>query len=199
MFERFGKDVKQLLMAVHGDAAIAGSTTVEGEHLLVALASAPETAGGAVLRAHGVTRGGLLSALDDRSGGFDDGDAAALFSIGIDLAQIQRSARRIFGDTAFGRAGVRPRKGGRRFGESAKTALAVSLQESLSSGSRTITTLHLLLALARDPHSRSAQLLSAHGLDYDVVRAETSPGRLAPLGPADRGGPGHTSGSAWTG
>jgi ATP-dependent Clp protease ATP-binding subunit ClpA len=174
MFERFDKELKQVLIGAPRDAAMAGSTTIEAEHLLIGLVSSADTKAGALLNAHGMTRSGLLSALNDVDGGFDDLDADALATIGIDLSAIQRSADEVFGPGALGRAGLRPSRGGARFGESAKSALSGSLHESVASRSRRITPVHLLLALARDPQEPCARLLATAGLDYETIRREAA-------------------------
>ena len=172
MFERFDAEVKQILVGAPSDAAVSGSSTIEAEHLLVGMASAPRCQAGRLLQAHRITRRDLLNALRDPSGGFSDTETAALASLGVDLASIQRSADEVFGQGAFARAGIRPSRGTARFGESAKTALALSLHESLSARSKRITTIHLLLALLKDPKGRCAGLLDDFGLDYDTVHRE---------------------------
>lgn len=172
MFERFTKDVRLMLVGVQQDAAVAGSTTIEAEHLLIGIASAPTTSAGRILDSHGVTRTGLLASLEEPTGGFSDFDADALASVGVDLIAVQRSADEVFGEGAFARAGIRPLRGRARFGESAKTALARSLQEALATDSKEISTTELLLAMMRDPKGRCAILLKPFGLDYDTVRRE---------------------------
>lgn len=172
MFERFDAELKQVLVGAPADAALTGSSTIEAEHLLVGLASAPRCAAGRLLHGHGVTRGGLIDALRDPSGGFTDADAAALASVGVDLRSIQQSADEVFGDGAFARAGVRPSRGTPRFGESAKAALALALQESIVARSKRISTVHLLLAVLRDPDGGCAGLLEGSGVDYGTVRRE---------------------------
>lgn len=170
MFERFDKETKGVLVGAPAEAAAAGSRTIEAEHLLLSMAAASSTEAGRLLRRHQVTRAGLLAALVDPRGGFDQADVEALSSVGVDLAAIQNAADDLFGAGSFAQAGVRPARGAARFGESAKTALALSLQESLSSKSRRISTLHLLLGLIRDPSGACTRLLAPFGLDYDAIR-----------------------------
>jgi ATP-dependent Clp protease ATP-binding subunit ClpA len=172
MFERFDDEVRAVLVGVPQDAAAAGSTTTEAEHLLLGLASAPTTKAGRILHAHGVGRAVVLARLSDPAGGFSEADASALASVGVDLDAVQRAADEVFGEGAFAQAGVRPARGSGRFGESAKAALAASLPECLSSRSKEITTVHLLLGLLRDPNGRCSALLDPFGLDYDAVRDE---------------------------
>ena len=172
MFERFDKEVRSVLAGATLDASAAGSTTIEPEHLLVGLASAPASEAGAILRSHNVTRTSLLHAIRGPSGGFTPSDADALARLGIDLAAVERAADETFGPGAFAQAGVRPTRGGARFGETAKAVLPLALHEALAVESKTITTVHLLLALVRDPRSRCAALLAPAGLDYDSVKAE---------------------------
>ncbi|HZT66944.1 MAG TPA: Clp protease N-terminal domain-containing protein [Acidimicrobiales bacterium] len=174
MFERLDKQVKAVLTVLPQEAAASGATTIEPEHMLMALASAPNTPAGGLLGRHGVGRSQVVQALQKASAGFTDEDEQALAAVGIDLAAITEAADRTFGQGALSGAGVRAPRGGPRFSEAAKSVLAGAVQECLLEQAKTVTTLHLLLALARDSRLSSSALLSGWGLDYDVIRRESS-------------------------
>ena len=170
MFERFDRDVRMVVSGAPHDAAATGSTTIEPEHLLLGLVSSPDTDAGAILSSHGVSRVALYGMLQAPSAGFDPTDAEALATVGIDVAAIEQAADNTFGPGSFARAGIRRPRGTARFGPAAKAAMAGAIRESVAAGSKRITSVHLLLALIRDPHSRCATLLAPSGLDYDSVR-----------------------------
>ena len=172
MFERFDREVKQALTAAPGEAAVAGATTVSAEHLLLALAGNPSTAAGRILQSHGASREALRRAMLKSRGGMTMADSDALASLGIDLDAVEAAADQVFGPGAFARAGVRPARGGTRFGESAKTALSNSLHECLAAAEHNIGPTHLLLAISKDP--AASALLSRFGLSYDTIRAEAN-------------------------
>src|SRR5262249_10912387 len=78
------------------------------EHLLLGVLAA-DTPGVALLAEAGVTLSAARLALDQfvGRGGFCERDAAALLSVGIDLAQVRHAAKASFGPSALDRAPVR--------------------------------------------------------------------------------------------
>jgi ATP-dependent Clp protease ATP-binding subunit ClpA len=148
MFERFTKDVRNVVTGAADEAAALGARQVEAEHLLLALASRG---------AGDLDRETVLNALEDE-------ERASLAAVGLDVDVFEvgrpptATARRL------------------RFGASARNALEDALRVSVARRDRRITVDHLLVALAQPRRRRVRRVLDAAGIDPSelVLRASRS-------------------------
>jgi ATP-dependent Clp protease ATP-binding subunit ClpA len=147
MFQRFVPDARRVALEATSVAAGLGSPSVEAEHLLVSLASAPDRAG------------------------------AALRDVGLDSAElrdaIQRDFERVLGGVGIDASGVDISANCRRtkpgWGTSAKQSLARALEEAKRRGDRHIGCEHILLGLLRAEYGTVPRLLAAEGIDRDEL------------------------------
>jgi ATP-dependent Clp protease ATP-binding subunit ClpA len=147
MFQRFVADARRVALEATSVAAGLGSPSVEAEHLLVSLASAPDRAG------------------------------AALRDVGLDSAElrdaIQRDFERVLGRVGIDASGMDISANCRRtkpgWGTSAKQGLARALEEAKRRGDRHIGCEHILLGLLRAEHGTVPRLLAAEGIDRDEL------------------------------
>lgn len=147
-------------------AAASRSAQVRPEHLLRAVL-AEDARTTALLGRLGTTPTALQEALDrgttDYPDGLDADDAAALASIGIDLAEV---TRKLGPDLAPPRRGAQP-----PFSRGTKKALELALREAINLGDRSIGGEHLLLGLARGGDRTVADALAACRLDLGTIRS----------------------------
>ncbi|MEV4755917.1 Clp protease N-terminal domain-containing protein [Micromonospora sp. NPDC049559] len=184
MFERFTREVRQVVTDSVEIAGGAGAAKVAPEHLLLALADGGqgggEQSGARVLTGHGVTAAALRAALAPRVGraGLTDDEVAALRVVGVDIDEVFRRIEEAFGPDALSdlAAAPPPRRRGRLgapFTPEAKKVLELSLREAVALRQREITSGHLLLALLRQGlPGPIAEVLTAHGVTYDGVRRQ---------------------------
>lgn len=169
MFERLTQDARSTVTGAVTEAQRAGAATVTEEHLLLALLSL------GALDPLGVDRSAITAdlAAARRRGGMSKADEEALAGLGIDLAEIVSRIEETHGEGALSAPAASPGKpGGRtRFTPGAKKVLEQSLRIALGRKDRTITPLHLLLALLSRPGT-PAEVLTDHGVTY--ARAETA-------------------------
>lgn len=147
MFERLEPDTRRAVIRAASDEAQGlGSSTLEAEHLLLALAADPGTAAGRLLVESGLDHDGLVAALDLET-------ERSLAAVGVALSD-------------FGLAG-RPvatrRKAG--FATSAKQALARSVGLASGRGERTLSPVHLLVGILRGEIGTVPRALAAAGVD----------------------------------
>lgn len=129
MFERFTRTAKAAVGRAHQIAAEEGASTVEAEHLLLALAQGSTPRAGRALRKLDMTEEPIREALDREF-------HKALQTVGV--GPVAGPARR------QARPFSKP-----RFGQSARLALERSYQVALARGDRRIEDHHILLALAQ--------------------------------------------------
>lgn len=179
MFERFTVEARETVKDAVAVAAEVGASQVDTGHLLVALAgnSGPT---GAALRAAGVTADRLRP--DLAAGGTPAGfDPAALASLGIDYAEVQRKVDAEFGagalDRALGRR--RGRRGHVPFAPEGKRALEESLRAALRQRDRHIGAEHVLLGALADPTFLAPRLLTRLAVDLPTLRAAAQTPRRA--------------------
>lgn len=179
MFERFTTQARSVVVGAQQEAHEIGHAKVGTQHVLLAIARRPDTAGGRVLATLGLEPAELLDAITsagppDRAG-FSDEEAQALRSVGIDLDEVRRTVEEAFGTGALDQdvapVGDKP-VGHVSFTRGSKKALELALREAIRLGHRHIGTEHLLLGLVRDERCSAARILASRGLDADRVRAE---------------------------
>lgn len=185
MFERFTTEARSVVVAAQEQARALQHDWIGTEHVLLAL-TAGQGVGAVVLHGLGVdheqVRARMLALL-----GTDAPDACtsigaplgpdprALETIGIDLDAVRRRAEETFGPGALERTAAGQRRAGRRTGHipftrRAKSLLERSLREALALRHNYIGSEHILLALASDPKSIGARVLTALGVDAKTVR-----------------------------
>jgi ATP-dependent Clp protease ATP-binding subunit ClpA len=171
MFERFTRAARDVVLHAQEEAAELGDSRIGTEHLLLGVARGDST----VLATLGIDVAALRAAIADVPR--DGLDAAALATIGIDLDAVRRSAEESFGPGALAGRRRSRRRGGiscqRPFSACAKRALERSLREALGLRDRHIGPDHILLALAREPHTSAADALRRCGTTPDAVRTAT--------------------------
>jgi len=171
MLERFTKAARDVVERAQSIAVESRASQVRPEHLFAALIWDDRCLAVRVLNAQGGSSERLHDELDKRRAkyvdGLDDEDAAALASIGIDLAEV---ARRL-GDEDPGPHGrSRFSRGSRRFSRSSKQALELALREAISLKHNYIGTEHLLLGLVREGDVIVRDTLAAAGVDTTRLR-----------------------------
>lgn len=129
MFERFGKDVRRVVIrAAEQEAHALGSQTVEAEHLLLAL-TADGGPAGRLLRDRGLDHEQLCAALERET-------KRSLAAVGVNAND--------FGPSARPQDRRRP-----RFGASAKHALERTAKVAVARKSGHISAPHLLVGILR--------------------------------------------------
>lgn len=176
MFERFTAQARSVVTRAQQEARVLEDEHVRTHHLLLAIMSEPDTAGGRALIALGVDGNEVRDEIrrsDRERSTFSEEDADALRSVGVDLDEVRRTVEEAFGPGALERS-----TSGRGLGShipftpGSKKALELALREAIHLGHRSIGTEHLLLGLVRDEGCSAARLLGTRGLDRDRVRAE---------------------------
>lgn len=166
MFERFSRAAKTAVKAAQSVAAQSRSAEVRPEHLLRGVL-AEDALVGALLAHLGTDPASVLDALSRRARSYPEGldadDAAALKTVGIDLAEI---TDKLGPDLAPARRGANP-----PYSRGAKKALELALREAINLDDRSIGGEHLLLGLARGGDRTVTDALADCGLDLASVRA----------------------------
>ena len=105
MFERFTTQARAVVIDAQHEARELGHRRVGTQHVLLAMARAPDSAGGRVLATLGLEPVELFEAVTSSVGeegtGFSDEDAHALRSVGIDLDEVRRTVEEAFGPGAL--------------------------------------------------------------------------------------------------
>lgn len=206
MFERFTRDARAVVLSTQELCQDLGADEVSPLHLLMALT---ESGGGVrrTLAEHGITTDAVADALGVAAppppAPLDDGDSAALRSLGIDLEAIREAVERQFGPGALegvtrgpggdavgspgpggsedepGAAGRKTRWHGHvRFGRGAKKVLELSVREAIRAGAREIRSEHIALGLLRTDDPAVTMVSRSVGIDPRAVRADLEdPGR----------------------
>ena len=175
MFERLSKSAKAAVNAACIEAATRGDAVAEDVHLLIGCSMGRSEAS-TILHDVGATRQRILELLDGAdSQPFDDDDAHALSTVGIDLAEVMRAAEDVFGSGALAESRPSARRGPTRraapLGPSAKQAIVQALSETINRGDRRIEAGHLLLGVLHDPSPRCRAITFLLDLDYDAAAA----------------------------
>ncbi|WP_210585805.1 Clp protease N-terminal domain-containing protein [Streptomyces sp. GESEQ-35] len=175
MFERFTKDAREVVQEAVGQAERAGASSVEAEHMLLALLDREGSRASFALASllgngeHGKesVRSALVEAR--RRAGLSQADAEALAGLGIDLSEIVARVEEVHGVGAMsGDRKGRARSGHRPFARGAKDTLTESLRVAAGRRERHIGDEHILLALA----ARSGvpgEVLADHGVTYEAL------------------------------
>lgn len=143
MFTRFTKDARTAVEAALEEARAAGSSTVEAEHLLLALARRPHPA----LQRAGLDAEAVTEALSAET-------AASLAAVGVDW------------DVA-----PRARTGQPRFAASAKLALERALPVAFERKDHRLTSDHVLLGVLEAEVGTVPRALELAGVDRAGLRA----------------------------
>jgi len=174
MFERLSKSAKTAVNTSCIEAATRRDPATEDVHLLIGCAMGRSPAA-AILKDVGATRQRILELLDGADAQpFDDEDARALGTVGIDLSEVTRAAEGVFGDGALSGSSPSRRRGPTRravpLGSSAKRAITQALHETINRADHRIEPEHLLLGVLHDPSPRCRELTFLLDLDYDTVQ-----------------------------
>ncbi len=156
MFERIAADARRVVLrAAEEEAAALGSSTLEAEHLLLAIAADPGWPAGALLAEQGLDRDGVLEALERET-------ERSLAAVGVAAS-----------DFALKGPPPAPRRRP-RFAASAKRTLERAVRTAVARGDRRVTAEHLLVGLLRADLGTVPRALDAAGLDRVAlaVRAE---------------------------
>ncbi|MGW7303739.1 Clp protease N-terminal domain-containing protein [Streptomyces sp. NPDC054829] len=169
MFERFTKDARAVVKGAVEHAERTGASTVDTEHLLLALLDREASRGSFVLAALGLTerRESVREALGEARSraGLSRAEADALAGLGIDVAEIVARVEEVHGVGAMsGDLKDKGRWSGRRsFSRETKGVLERSLRIALAHRDRHIGDEHILLALTAFP-GVPAEVLADHGV-----------------------------------
>lgn len=179
MMERLTAGTRQVVARAYEEAHRLHHGFVGCEHLLLGLTGDAGTAAGAALAVFGLDAGALRPRVADLIGHGDQAlDAAALASLGIDLATVRNTVEASFGpgalDAGRNRRG-RPHLGGHiPFTPRAKKSLELSQRMAAGRGERVITPGHLLLGVIGQRDNAALQVLRAAGVEPDALRQEVT-------------------------
>lgn len=169
MFEQFAAQSRDVVVRAMGEAIALDSAAIGTGHMLLALLDERAGPAATALRAAGLSHEQVRDLVRRRlPGTFDDEDARALESVGINLNAVLTRMSESFGaDALAGRGrGVRL-----RLDAEAKLALRHTLRETTARRDRRIETSHLLLGLlAAD--CVATRVLADAGVDRDRLRAD---------------------------
>jgi ATP-dependent Clp protease ATP-binding subunit ClpA len=177
MFERFTEAARAVVTGAYVEARGLGHEDIGCEHLLIAVASAPDGPARSALLAAGVTPEALRSAVREIGAEPPAGpDADALATIGIDLDAVRRSVERTFGPGALDRRARRRRCADRmRMTAPSKRALERSVHAAVARGDRRIGSEHILLGILDVPESGASEALVRIGVTPERVLQQLEP------------------------
>jgi ATP-dependent Clp protease ATP-binding subunit ClpA len=168
MLERFTARAREMVERAVEIATESRAREVRPEHLLAALLWDNDCLAVRVLADQGVDLDRLHAELDRRRSryvdGLDEDDAAALATIGIDLAEV---VDRLGDPPRGGRRSGRPRT---RFSRPGKKVLELALREAVALHHNYIGTEHLLLGLVRQDDTTVREALRAGGVHVEGLR-----------------------------
>jgi D-alanyl-D-alanine carboxypeptidase len=156
MLERLEKDARRaVLRGAHDEAQALGSSAVEAEHLLLALAADEHDPSGRLLAESGLGHDEVRVALEHET-------ERSLAAVGV-----------VLGDFTLPETPVAPRRRP-RLAASAKRALERAARIAVGRRDRRITSSHLLLGVLRTDIGTVPRALAAAGVDREAlaVRAE---------------------------
>ncbi len=193
MFERFTKPARRIVVLAQEDANRRGDERIGDEHLLLGMLHRDVGVAGVVLKECGISAkaaGLALAAVrrgrrphdvgrageEEERTPREEADAAALRTIGIDMAEVRRRAEETFGPGALER-GQAPRGRGIPFSKDAKRVLELALRQAVRMRSGYVGSEHVLLGVL-DNDRTAVAVLRAMEISPDDVRARV----LAELG-----------------
>jgi ATP-dependent Clp protease ATP-binding subunit ClpA len=153
MFERFGNDSRAVVLTAREEATARGASTLEAEHLLLALARRSESDTGRALADAGLDYEGVWRALEME---FEQ----SLAAVGVPAGMFMLDAMRIV-----------PPAGVPRWGESAKLAVRRAQRALKTHGGRTLVPSHLLLGVLSADAGTVPRALTIAGLDAEELAA----------------------------
>ncbi|MGE2733728.1 Clp protease N-terminal domain-containing protein [Mycolicibacterium vaccae] len=160
MFERFSRHARAAVVAAEQSAHELDAARIRPEHLLLGVL---QTAGAdltAVLSNCGVTAEAVRRQLP--GAGFDDEDADALRSIGIDVEAVREKVDQTFGPDTFDHALPPSRgRGCVGFSKASKKVMELALREALAHKHNWIGCEHMVLGLLRGGDDAALGLLTA--------------------------------------
>jgi ATP-dependent Clp protease ATP-binding subunit ClpA len=173
MFERFTKRSRAAVERGLELARASGSDEVRADHLLLAVIDDEDALAVRVLGDLGVPVARVREAVERRQAGsrrhgFEEGDAEALQTIGIDLDQVLHHVDENLGDDLSGAVGAM-RSGRLRFAKESKKVLELALREALRLGHNYIGTEHILLGLLRIEGGAVPEAFAELGLRHRAV------------------------------
>jgi ATP-dependent Clp protease ATP-binding subunit ClpA len=169
MFERFTAASRDVIVRAMGEAVALDSAAIGTGHMLLALLDERAGPAAASLRAAGLSHDQVRDLVRRRLPLlFDDEDAKALESVGVNLNAVLTRIAESFGPDALAGHG----RGSRiRLDAEAKTALRHALRETIARQDRRIEPQHLLLGLLAAECAATLVLADA-GVDSDGLRAD---------------------------
>ena len=175
MFERFGTEARQAVVAAQNAARELGHDYVGCEHLLVGLAERVGTPAAETLASLGAGPGELRGAVLDVVGlCVDRPDPDTLLRVlGIDFEEVRRRAEEAFGPGALERTRAGRRLGGGghiAFTSRAKEALELSLQAALARKNKAIGSEHVLLGVLDQGGNIGLLVLDHLDISPDTIR-----------------------------
>jgi len=189
MFERFTLSAREVVTGAQEFARQLRHPYVGTEHLLLALLEPSAGLASAVLRDAGVDAAHVRLDVERLVGpeprALTAEDAAALRTIGIELAAVLGRIEQSLGPDALTRAPCPPRRRSwlrrrqskrprsPRFAPRAKKVLELSLREALALRHDYIGAEHILLGLLREGDGLAAKVLTDSGLDLHTLRRAT--------------------------
>jgi ATP-dependent Clp protease ATP-binding subunit ClpA len=156
MFERFGKDSKAVVLTAREEAMARGASTLEAEHLLLALARRSESDTGRALAAAGLDYEGVWRALELE---FEQ----SLAAVGVPAAMFMLDAMTIV-----------PPAGAPRWGASARLALRRAHRAVKTHGGRTLVPSHLLLGILSADAGTVPRALTIASIDAEELAANVA-------------------------
>jgi ATP-dependent Clp protease ATP-binding subunit ClpA len=174
MFERFASQARDAVTTAVDEARHSGTSQIDCEHLLIALASAQSGQAAETLTAAGLTPNRLrsLTTTGPKSPA-DQLDADALAAVGIDLDAVRRAAENAFGPGSLDRPSPRHSRPGRtRMTADARRALELAVRAAHRGHEREITSGHLLLGILDQGNNRALTLLTSAEVQPEDLRAD---------------------------
>ena len=166
VFERFTTVARHVVLAARLEAIYLNHREILAEDLMLGVLRDPQVPAARVLLACGVDR----QRLSDQVASLGQGDANALWGIGIDLDSVRQQIEEEFGAGALGGSGVTAPN--LRLSEASKRALSDALHQAVRLGNRFIAPEHIVLGLLSSDHTPTAVTLTELRVELDHVRSQ---------------------------
>lgn len=171
MFERFTKDARAAVVMAQEEARSLRHDHVGTEHVLLGVLMIGTGPGAQALRELDVDGDRIRRYVATLGAGQDDElDAEALATVGIDLAEVRRTAEEAFGPGALDRPHRPWHAGHIPFDKAAKKSLELAVRETLSHKDSEINDGYVLLGIVRAEPNPATTTLRAFGVEPDAVR-----------------------------